>query len=480
MTSEVTRPVPDAASTAPDYEQLVGSEICEFRLGGRVLVVSNKGSRGNNEDCADTLERNNELRLVVADGVGGANFGEYASAVAVDALTNSASIQLPDRKMACRQAQTTLMGRFPGHDKATDPKCPNTVLVCADINRQGRLEFVRAGDARGYVIRNDQVCVTTEDDAAYGNRDGRTEKLGVASSLGAVNDSLPWLDDVVSVDLEKGDLVVLCSDGVHEGRVDAVELMRIFEEEVANETADDSNLATRIQGRIFDVQKNYKHDNFTLIVYCHGMTLKEFFKNRKKARVSAPVRTAVLSVLNGASSHGRGLMAAGLFATGIATVASYCSQESPESNPFADTCQTTSVPGKWTTPTDNPQDAEPSASPRAVFGSSDTVNLRVFNAKGSTVELNGYPVACLDHAAPRAVAAEHPTGGDKVEITDSSGRKMVYHFEPKRGTTNDLQDNAPGTSGDLTFTADGGVKLHCEAPVSVGCKADIDALNQHL
>jgi protein phosphatase len=155
----------------------------------------------------------------VADGMGGAKAGEVAAQVAVDAVARlgpGATVQ--DVRGAVARANRAIR-RMASEDP--DKSGMGTTLTAALVG-DGALEVVHVGDSRAYLWRDGALSQVTEDHAVvaelvrrgsitqeeaetHPHRNVITRALGAEDGVDA---------DVVHVDLEDGDVVLLCSDGL--------------------------------------------------------------------------------------------------------------------------------------------------------------------------------------------------------------------------------------------------------------------------
>jgi PPM family protein phosphatase len=190
--------------------------------------------RTNNEDSMGSFiptsrkqARTHGFLFAVADGVGGMDLGEVASATAVSVLT---------QEFAKAPAGTMLNNLMPKlieqansavHDCTLDPKyggkkMATTLVACALRYDQAVISHV--GDSRCYLIRNGQTRQITEDHTWVNQQ----RKLGLLSaSEAAQSDSRHVLirsigtemfvsPDTTVLTIQAGDVFVLCSDGLHD------------------------------------------------------------------------------------------------------------------------------------------------------------------------------------------------------------------------------------------------------------------------
>jgi len=189
--------------------------------------------RPHNEDCvghvrADTPEqaRSHGWFFVLADGVGGALQGEVASHTAVEALLGGfrdaskgeALSSLLQRLVQAANARVFEAGADSGTAGAG---MATTVVACA--LRHDRAVVAHVGDSRCYLIRQGQAATLTRDHtvAAEHQRLGllSSEEAAEAESRHVLSRSL---GNQLAVNVEvndhqvlPGDILLLCSDGLH-------------------------------------------------------------------------------------------------------------------------------------------------------------------------------------------------------------------------------------------------------------------------
>lgn len=189
--------------------------------------------RTNNED---NFLINEEMNLfVVCDGMGGHVGGEFASAIAVNTVEEVlASLEMRiqsdsedmDRVEIVREKLRYAV-RLAGkriYEKATEePEYKGMGTTCLALVVDGANAFLgHVGDSRGYLVRDGRIEQLTEDHSLVNEKikaglltpeQARTHKL-----KNIITRSLGYMEDV-EVDLvvravRRGDLFVLCSDGL--------------------------------------------------------------------------------------------------------------------------------------------------------------------------------------------------------------------------------------------------------------------------
>ena len=190
--------------------------------------------RKNNEDAMGSFvplsrhqARSHGFLFAVADGVGGMDLGEVASATAISVVT---------RGFEEAQADTMLMGLLPRlvqhanaavHDCRMAPEyrgknMATTLVACALSHDQAVISHV--GDSRCYHVRNGRARQITEDHTwvAQQRKLGLISKSEVAESesrhvlIRSLGPEMFVSPDTTAVTLVPGDLLVLCTDGLHD------------------------------------------------------------------------------------------------------------------------------------------------------------------------------------------------------------------------------------------------------------------------
>jgi len=190
--------------------------------------------RTNNEDAAGAFipnsrhqARSHGYLFVVADGVGGLDLGEIASSTAVSVLIQEFEkaqggamlISLLPRLVQYANASVhdrTLASEFRGKKMAT------TAVACALRHDQAIISHVC--DSRCYLVRKGIAKQITQDHTWVNEQ----RKLGVISTADMTNsDSRHVLirslgpemfvsPDTTALTIHPGDVLVLCSDGLHD------------------------------------------------------------------------------------------------------------------------------------------------------------------------------------------------------------------------------------------------------------------------
>jgi PPM family protein phosphatase len=186
-------------------------------------------TRSGNEDsyfCGRTV-------FAVADGLGGHQGGEVASAAAVAPLAalDGREFADPDQAaealaVAIREANSAILDRAAG-----DPGLwgMGTTMTAAAVAGDSHLQLAHVGDSRAYLLRDGDLEQLTTDHTVVGElvRRGRlTPEQAAIHPERSILTRAVGLDPRVLVDtpdpvgLRPGDQVLLCSDGLTEAVAD--------------------------------------------------------------------------------------------------------------------------------------------------------------------------------------------------------------------------------------------------------------------
>jgi len=183
-------------------------------------------ARSGNEDsyfCGRTV-------FAVADGLGGHQGGEVASAAAVEPLAaldgrdfadpGEAAAALVD---AIREANSAILDRAAGNPELWG--MGTTVTAAAAVAGGSSLQLAHVGDSRAYLLRDGTLTQLTTDHTVVGElvRRGRlTPRQAATHPERSILTRAVGLDPRIPVDapdpleLQPGDQVLLCSDGLTE------------------------------------------------------------------------------------------------------------------------------------------------------------------------------------------------------------------------------------------------------------------------
>jgi PPM family protein phosphatase len=197
--------------------------------------------------------------FAVCDGMGGAQAGEVASALASETLAAEVAAGQP-LLAAAEAANTAVYARASGD---VDHSGMGTTLT-AFVLEAAVAHFVHIGDSRAYLLREGELQQLSDDHSLVGEmvREGRLTEEEAAthphrSILSRALGTEPSVRiDEFEVDLRGGDVLLLCSDGLS-GVVDAVQLAK------ALGRSDPDEAARRL---IAEARKQGGPDNITAVV----------------------------------------------------------------------------------------------------------------------------------------------------------------------------------------------------------------------
>ncbi len=223
--------------------------------------------RKNNEDAMGSFvpssrrqARSHGFLFAVADGVGGLDLGEVASATAISVVTE---------EFAGAQAGSMLISLVPRlvqhantavHDRSLAPgshgrKMATTLVVCALRYDQAVVSHV--GDSRCYLVRNGRARQVTQDHTLVNEQ----KKVGLISEseikesdarhvlIRSLGPEMFVSPDTTAITLEAGDVLVLCTDGLHDEMTEAIIAEIASQKKSADEIAHELvNRAVAIDG----------------------------------------------------------------------------------------------------------------------------------------------------------------------------------------------------------------------------------------
>jgi protein phosphatase len=196
--------------------------------------------RTNNEDSMGSFipasrhqARSHGYLFAVADGVGGMDLGEVASSTAISVLKDEFAKAQSGAMLISLLPRLIQYANAAVHDQTLAPefrgkKMATTVVACALRHDQAIVSHV--GDSRCYLVRNGLAKQITQDHTWVNEQ----RKLGLLSAGdAAVSESRHVLTrslgpemfvspDTTALTLQPGDILVLCTDGLHDEMSDAM------------------------------------------------------------------------------------------------------------------------------------------------------------------------------------------------------------------------------------------------------------------
>jgi serine/threonine protein phosphatase PrpC len=179
--------------------------------------------RSNNEDYF--ISDSESGIFILADGMGGANAGEYASHLSAEMLyeyllnsANQSGLEMLEQGFV--EANWAVRQAAQGNAELTGM---GTTLVVARAIGEARLQIGSVGDSRAYLCSKGQLSPLTQDQtwvAEVGARLGLSEEALKKHPMRhvltmAVGSTDELRISTCIVQMQSGDTVLLCSDGLH-------------------------------------------------------------------------------------------------------------------------------------------------------------------------------------------------------------------------------------------------------------------------
>ena len=174
------------------------------------VAFSESGVRRCNQDAWRVVETPKRTIMVVSDGMGGHSMGDVAAETVCNAVCchweeNPENTDSADKVFtACAKAAEALYSR----SRVVRPIEMGTTFVMASV--EGDVATIaHCGDSRCYLLRDGEVVFQTTDhcDPLYGS-----EVVSRCFFSFNPQDAVP---DVVQLQVQPGDRIFLCSDGVY-------------------------------------------------------------------------------------------------------------------------------------------------------------------------------------------------------------------------------------------------------------------------
>ena len=267
----------------------------------KIAFRTDTGRRLNNEDSAralgaDELGFQADALLVVADGMGGRASGQVASRIAVDTVTDSFVAALAEggdlSEILGNSLQAANSAVF--RDATSNPELHGMGTTCVAVAvHDGRAHFAHLGDSRIYLLHDGRIRRLTEDHSFVAEkiRSGEiTEEQSrrsrfrniITRAIGLEATAQP---SVGSTELESGDVLLLCSDGLS-GPVSDNQIADILCSSSDPEGACDRLVSTAL--------KNGGSDNVTVVVAAYGARTSVVRRPEPEARgVRVPITWVV-------------------------------------------------------------------------------------------------------------------------------------------------------------------------------------------
>jgi protein phosphatase len=229
---------------------------------GRTFGLSDPGRRRRRNEDAYVVS---PPLFAVADGMGGAQAGELASRIAVEAMGEETATPGEERVLTLiREANRRVFDRSSQDASASGM---GTTMTAALVGDDGQVTIGHVGDSRAYLLREGRLEQLTEDHSLVAEL-VRTGKLSaeeaerhpqrsvITRALGTDSE----VDvDTFTVDAQAGDLFLLCSDGLT-SMLDDEEILRTVEDA-------GGDLESAAQSLIRKANRGGGEDNITVVFF---------------------------------------------------------------------------------------------------------------------------------------------------------------------------------------------------------------------
>jgi serine/threonine protein phosphatase PrpC len=205
-----------------------GSAGSERNLGFDLALLTDVGTKreGNEDSCGHLVENDNVVLCLVADGVGGYEGGEIASAMVVETTLEEFRRTAQALGVSKRLHRALQRANIEIHNRALAVpelrRMATTATAIAVNLNEGMLYGAHCGDCRLYRVRERRIEQLTRDHTVVGER----VRMGLMSAERARNhpdrsalsrclgqDLIPSIDRITTP-LQQHDRLILCSDGL--------------------------------------------------------------------------------------------------------------------------------------------------------------------------------------------------------------------------------------------------------------------------
>lgn len=204
--------------------------------------------------------------FIVADGMGGHKAGDYASRFVVEQLVayvehTPAVHTIPMLETGIKEINRSLYIRSIHSEELSGM---GTTLVAATVE-DSTLYVANVGDSRLYLLRDQTITQVTRDHSYVeelvalgkmerGSQEYLEKKNIITRAIGANPEIMV---DFFEIELEDGDYVLLCSDGLSN---------MLSEDEILNIVLENDSLQTKVESLIFSANARGGKDNIAIVI----------------------------------------------------------------------------------------------------------------------------------------------------------------------------------------------------------------------
>ena len=212
--------------------------------------------------------------LVVSDGMGGALAGDVASRMAIEAVrevlmsdnADTGGCPADAALIDCLKQATMQANRNIHYKSLEDSRCSGMGATLTGAAIKGdKLDLVQVGDSRAYVIRGQQIRLATKDQSLVqqlvdvgqiSEEEAETHMFRnvILQALGAQTELLPA---TARIQIRKGDVLLLCSDGLSG---------KLRNEEIRQIVSESGDLAAACKALVDEANIRGGEDNITVVL----------------------------------------------------------------------------------------------------------------------------------------------------------------------------------------------------------------------
>lgn len=196
-------------------------------------IFSETGKRIANQDICRVVEMPEENRclLVVCDGMGGHAMGDAAAETVCNAVCNFWEDN--PGKSDCEEKVLTAFAHASEalyyRSRMVRPIEMGTTLVMASVENN-TVTIAHCGDSRCYLLRNGEVLHQTTDHSRPGTE--------IVTRCFFSMDPEVAIPDITRIEVEKGDRIFLCTDGVYKAMAPQILAARLQDDKTLEDVVD--------------------------------------------------------------------------------------------------------------------------------------------------------------------------------------------------------------------------------------------------
>jgi protein phosphatase len=196
-------------------------------------IFSETGKRIANQDICRVVEMPEENRclLVVCDGMGGHAMGDAAAETVCNAVCNF--WEDTPGKSDCKEKVLTAFAHASEalyyRSRMVRPIEMGTTLVMASVENN-TVTIAHCGDSRCYLLRNGEVVHQTTDHSRPGTE--------IVTRCFFSMDPEVAIPDITRIEVEKGDRIFLCTDGVYKAMAPQILAARLQDDKTLEDVVD--------------------------------------------------------------------------------------------------------------------------------------------------------------------------------------------------------------------------------------------------